>query len=229
VFPPHIAKALQQGRKVDPESHEVVTIFFSDIVGFTDISSTLEPIEVSHMLDRLYSKFDDLSRKYDVFKVETIGDAYMAVTNLVKDQPRDHAERIAKFSIDAIQAANETLVDIDDESKGYVNIRVGFHSGPVVSNVVGSRNPRYCKQIDIYIFLVSVPSTNELRCFLNPHRSLWRYCQYCSEDGKQFHQESYSVFGECGRYFTGTISLDTNYISWPNYSERKGRNAYLLD
>jgi len=96
------------------------------------------------MLDRLYQKFDDLSHKHDVFKVETIGDAYMAVTNLVKDQASDHAERIAKFSIDALQAANETIVDADDESKGYVNIRVGFHSGPVVANVVGSRNPRYC-------------------------------------------------------------------------------------
>jgi len=144
VFPPHIAKAMQAGKKVEPESREVVTIFFSDIVGFTNISSTLTPIKVSDMLDRLYNKFDDLSRKYDVFKVETIGDAYMAVTNLVKDQAHTHAKLIADFSIDALKAANETLVDKDDRSKGYVHIRVGFHSGPVVANVVGSRNPRYC-------------------------------------------------------------------------------------
>ena len=95
------------------------------------------------MLDRLYIQFDDLSRKHDVFKVETIGDAYMAVTNLVKDQP-DHAKRIAMFSIDALKVANDTPVDLDDPSKGVVNIRVGFHSGPVVANVVGTRNPRYC-------------------------------------------------------------------------------------
>jgi class 3 adenylate cyclase len=76
--------------------------------------------------------------------VETIGDAYMAVTNLVKDQPDDHAKRIAEFAIDAITAANETLIDVEDESKGFVNIRVGFHSGPVLADVVGTRNPRYC-------------------------------------------------------------------------------------
>jgi len=68
----------------------------------------------------------------------------MAVTNLVKDQPDDHANRIAAFAVDAIKAANETLIDLDDVDRGTVNIRVGFHSGPVVADVVGSRNPRYC-------------------------------------------------------------------------------------
>jgi class 3 adenylate cyclase len=68
----------------------------------------------------------------------------MAVTNLVKDQEGDHAKRIAEFAIAAIAAANETYIDIDDHSRGFVNIRVGFHSGPVVADVVGTRNPRYC-------------------------------------------------------------------------------------
>lgn len=68
----------------------------------------------------------------------------MAVTNLIKDQHHDHAKRIAAFSIDAINAAKRTLIDTENPDKGYVNIRVGFHSGPVVANVVGSRNPRYC-------------------------------------------------------------------------------------
>lgn len=143
VFPRHVAEALRDGRKVDPETRSVVTIFFSDIVGFTNISSTLEPIKVSLMLDRLYHSFDQISRKHDVFKVETIGDAYMAVTNLVNDQP-DHANRIADFSIDVMKAARATPIDLDDLEKGNVNIRVGFHTGPVVANVVGSRNPRYC-------------------------------------------------------------------------------------
>lgn len=67
----------------------------------------------------------------------------MAVTNLTKAQP-DHCKRIAEFAIDAIRVANQTLVDKEDPTKGFVNIRVGFHSGPVVSSVVGSRNPRFC-------------------------------------------------------------------------------------
>ena len=143
VFPRHIVEALRNGRKVEPELRDVVTIFFSDIVGFTKISSSLPPIKVSDMLDRLYSKFDNLSHQHDIFKVETIGDAYMAVTNLIKNQD-DHAKRIAEFAVDALMAASETLIDLDDPPKGCVNVRIGIHSGPVVANVVGSRNPRYC-------------------------------------------------------------------------------------
>lgn len=99
IFPRHIAEALRDGRTVDPEHKESVTIFFryvreisssdvdcwtcgqpfssnlsiharpSDIVGFTDISSTLEPRKVAQMLDRLYTAFDNLSQQHDIFKV----------------------------------------------------------------------------------------------------------------------------------------------------------------
>jgi class 3 adenylate cyclase len=144
IFPKHIAEKLQDGENVEAEHHDLVTIFFCDIVGFTNISSTLEPRKIANLLDRLYKKFDSLSEKHDIFKVETIGDAYMAVTNLVKKQPDDHVKRIAEFAVDAVKEANDTLVDLEDQSRGYVDIRVGFHSGPVVSDVVGSRNPRYC-------------------------------------------------------------------------------------
>lgn len=71
VFPRHVADALRTGQKVEPENHDLVTIFFSDIVGFTDISSKLDPMKISEMLDRLYNSFDALSEYHDVFKVET--------------------------------------------------------------------------------------------------------------------------------------------------------------
>lgn len=69
IFPKHVAEALQDGRRVEPESFECVTIFFSDIVGFTTISGSMSPVKVSDLLDRLYLKFDALSRKHDIFKV----------------------------------------------------------------------------------------------------------------------------------------------------------------
>ena len=73
IFPRHIAEALRDGRSVEAEHRECVTIFFSDIVGFTDMSSKLDPRKIANMLDRLYSKFDALSSKHDIFKLETIG------------------------------------------------------------------------------------------------------------------------------------------------------------
>ena len=73
IFPKHIADALKAGEKVQPESHELVTVIFSDIKGFTDISRESSPLKVSNMLDRLYRAFDRIAKKHGVFKVETIG------------------------------------------------------------------------------------------------------------------------------------------------------------
>jgi class 3 adenylate cyclase len=143
VFPRHIADVLKNGGKVEPESHDIITIFFSDIVGFTTIAESLPPLKVANLLDQLYLKFDALAGKYDLFKIETIGDAYMCASNLAKKQDMDHVKRIAEFAIDAVEAASQTLIDAEDPSRGNVVIRVGFHSGPVVSNVIGSMNPRY--------------------------------------------------------------------------------------
>ena len=127
---------------MEAEHRDCVTIFFSDIVNFTSISSDLPPRKVADLLDRLYTKFDALSNAHEIFKVETIGDAYMAVTNLVKKQS-DHAGIMARFALDAREAATGTLIDEDDPKAGHVQIRIGMHSGPVSSHVVGSKNPRY--------------------------------------------------------------------------------------
>lgn len=143
VFPEHIAKALLAGKKVTPEHHDCVTIYFSDIVGFTRISTMLSAAQVSDLLDRLYTLFDSLAEKHGVFKLETIGDAWVGVTNLTRPQA-DHAARIARFSVDAVQTALSTPIHPDRPELGNVKIRVGFHSGPVVASVVGTRNPRYC-------------------------------------------------------------------------------------
>jgi len=143
ILPAKVIKALSEGRKVEPESYDPVTIFFSDIVGFTKISQTLPPEKVMAMLDDMYSRFDQLVKKHGLFKVETIGDAYMAVGGLPEPQP-DHTLRVARFALDARASAAEVPIDREAKGKGNVQIRVGFHSGSVVASVVGSVNPRYC-------------------------------------------------------------------------------------
>ena len=67
----------------------------------------------------------------------------MGVTNLDKAQIDTHAKNAANFAIDLVNEASKIVIDEEDPAKGYINIRVGFHSGPVVSNVIGSLNPRY--------------------------------------------------------------------------------------
>ena len=67
----------------------------------------------------------------------------MGVTNWEKNQEGTHTKNAAFLAIDLITEASKIPTDDEDETKGYINIRVGFHSGPVVSNVIGSLNPRY--------------------------------------------------------------------------------------
>lgn len=67
----------------------------------------------------------------------------MATTNLLNEQSSNHVSIMATFSLRVLKAANETLIDEDDPSRGFISLRAGFHSGPVVANVVGSKYKKF--------------------------------------------------------------------------------------
>ena len=77
IMPPHICSRLVGGETVVSESHGDVTILFSDIVGWTEIAQALPTAAIVRLLNHLFSAFDELTEQHHVFKVETIGDAYV--------------------------------------------------------------------------------------------------------------------------------------------------------
>jgi guanylate cyclase len=116
VFPPHIAAALREGHNVEKEHHECITIFFSLILSASPrFFARIGPEKVAEMLDRLYAKFDELTDKHEIYKIETIGDAYMAITNLVKEQNDDHVKHMVDFLRDAIHACKSTLINEEED------------------------------------------------------------------------------------------------------------------
>uniref|UniRef100_UPI00358FCB63 retinal guanylyl cyclase 2 n=1 Tax=Myxine glutinosa TaxID=7769 RepID=UPI00358FCB63 len=142
MLPPSVAEALKTGTPVEPEHFDEVTIYFSDIVGFTTISAMSEPIEVVDLLNDLYTLFDAIIAVYDVYKVETIGDAYMVASGLPKRNGNRHAAEIANMSLDILSTVGS--FKMRHLPNIAVRIRIGLHSGPCVAGVVGLTMPRYC-------------------------------------------------------------------------------------
>uniref|UniRef100_A0AAY5L2I8 Guanylate cyclase n=1 Tax=Esox lucius TaxID=8010 RepID=A0AAY5L2I8_ESOLU len=142
MLPRYIADQLMAGKSVEPQSYDLVTIFFSDIVGFTAMCSISSALEVVTVLNDLYSLFDDIIKLYDVYKVETIGDAYMVASGLPISNGMKHASEISTMALHFLCAIG--LFKIRHLPNQRLAVRIGIHSGPVVAGVVGTTMPRYC-------------------------------------------------------------------------------------
>ncbi|XP_014255995.1 atrial natriuretic peptide receptor 1 isoform X2 [Cimex lectularius] len=142
LLPKSVASQLILGQSVVAETYDSVTIYFSDIVGFTSLSAESQPLQVVELLNDLYTCFDSIIENFDVYKVETIGDAYMVVSGLPVRNGLCHAREIARMSL-ALLAAVKSFT-IRHRPNDQLKLRIGMHTGPCVAGVVGLKMPRYC-------------------------------------------------------------------------------------
>src|SRR6266487_4286574 len=123
LLPKFIADELKKGNHVKPEAYESVTIFFSDIVGFTAISAESTPMQVVDLLNDLYTCFDGIIDTYDCYKVETICDAYLVASGLPIRNGNEHAREIARMALEMRRAVIAFKVRHDNKLR--LKLRIG--------------------------------------------------------------------------------------------------------
>ncbi|KAK4291085.1 hypothetical protein Pmani_036066 [Petrolisthes manimaculis] len=142
MLPQPVALQLKKKKTVPAESYKSVSVYFSDIVGFTTLCSDSEPIQVVTLLNKLYNMFDSRIGNFDVYKVETIGDAYMVVSGVPHPNGLRHASELSNMALDLIEEAKS--FEIPHRPDKSLLIRAGINSGSCVAGVVGTKMPRYC-------------------------------------------------------------------------------------
>jgi len=152
ILPSDVADELKSGRTTIAKRHEQVTVLFADLVGFTPLASTMPPEETVGLLNRIFSRFDDLADAHGLEKIKTIGDSYMVCGGLRPESGVGLAA-IAHMALDMLSA----MRDVTEECAIPLQLRLGIDCGPVVAGVIGKRKFSY----DLWGDVVNIASRME--------------------------------------------------------------------
>jgi class 3 adenylate cyclase len=155
VLPDRIAERLKDGPVAVADRFDGVTVLFADIVGFTPLAATLAPERVVDLLNRMFTRFDELAARHHVEKIKTIGDAYMVVAGL-PDPRIDHAGAAAALALD-LRAA---ITELSSATGHALQLRIGLCSGPAVAGVIGIQKFAY----DLWGDTVNTAARMESHC-----------------------------------------------------------------
>ena len=156
ILPAAIADELKQNGKVIPRHHDAVTILFADFKGFTRLAENMEPASLIQLLDEYFTRFDELAVAHGMEKLKTIGDSYMCVGGLPETN-RTHPIDACLMGL-AMQAFVDQMKRQRDKFHlPSLELRVGVHTGPVMSGIVGKRKFTY----DIWGDAVNIASLLE--------------------------------------------------------------------
>lgn len=155
ILPEQTALELKEEGKVVAKKFDSVSVMFTDFKDFTKHSEGLSPEELVKTVDFYYSKFDEIIKSYDLEKIKTIGDAYMAAGGLPYPTD-DHTSKLVKAALDIAQFVENVRHDNPNNEQRF-EIRIGINTGPVVAGVVGTNKFAY----DIWGDTVNIASRME--------------------------------------------------------------------
>jgi adenylate cyclase len=134
VLPGSIAQRLKDHQGLIADGHADVTVMFADLVNFTQLTESLSPEQMVGLLNTIFSGFDELCEKYGVEKIKTIGDAYMVVGGLNRNNS-DYTRDIAELSLEMRE-----FVTLNPKLSRYkLGLHTGIATGPVVAGVIGTK------------------------------------------------------------------------------------------
>lgn len=134
VLPSSIADRLKNHQGLIADGHADVTVMFADLVNFTQLTESLSPDQMVALLNTIFSGFDDLSEKYGVEKIKTIGDAYMVVGGL-NGTKSDYTSNIADLALEM----RDFVANHPELARFKLGIHTGIATGPVVAGVIGTK------------------------------------------------------------------------------------------
>jgi class 3 adenylate cyclase len=151
ILPASVAERLKRGEPVADHFDEV-SVLFADIVSFTPHSSRHTPAQVVMSLNQIFSAFDELTEKYGLEKIKTIGDAYMVVSGMPRPCAQ-HLEALVEMALEMQQVMRK----FREQGAFDFDLRIGINSGPVVAGIIGIKKFAY----DLWGDTVNVASRME--------------------------------------------------------------------
>ncbi|KAI8916299.1 nucleotide cyclase [Gorgonomyces haynaldii] len=139
MMPPEVIDQLKSGTALSAEEYKSVTVFFSEVTNFTVLASKSNTKDVINTFNKLWLEYDKIARKWGVCKVESIGNAYLAVLGCPKQSP-DHPLKAVEFALEVI----EMVRSFKTQAGSSIKVRVGLHTGPITAGILGDLNPRWC-------------------------------------------------------------------------------------
>ena len=142
ILPAEVAEELKQTGETTAQRFELATVLFADIKDFTKIAAEMSPEDLVREIDLCFRQFDEITTKFKVEKIKTIGDCYMCAGGLPKAD-EDNPIRIVEAAIEMQRFLKRQKAEREAMGKPFFEARIGIHSGPVVAGVVGQRKFSY--------------------------------------------------------------------------------------